>query len=58
MNHEDAVRITVKVTCLTVKHMCEVSGKSIDEVVSAILAGGAARKRFDEYMKLAAKELA
>lgn len=57
MSHEAAAALTAKVTALTIQHMADEAGISADAVLMAIIEGGAARKRFNDLMAVAAKEL-
>lgn len=50
--------LIAKTAVLTMEHMAEAAGITMDEVLKMILEGGAARARFDAYMEIAVRELA
>lgn len=57
MTDAAALAITAKVAALTIQHMAEQSGATVDQVLVAISQPGAARDRFIAYMDVAKKEL-
>jgi hypothetical protein len=57
MTHETALKITAKVTVATIQHMADEAGISFEATFEAILAGGNARRRFEEFMKVAGDHL-
>lgn len=56
MTNEQAARITGKIFALTVQHMADEAKVSADDMLMAIMEGGAARKRFDAFIQIAKEQ--
>ena len=53
MSHEQAIAKTAEITVATVQHMADRAGITFGETLAAILAGGAAKTRFEQCIATA-----
>lgn len=58
MTQNQAIKLTAEITADTIAYMAERAGLSVADTFAAILAGGNARKQFDQYMAAACEAVA